>query len=106
MTIGRDLLTKAETVTVAAIEASVPALVEARELIAAFHLMIRRKAEAGLASWIERARALRVEDTDMAIGNLLDHPSWPHRSSAQPDAVSPGIVRRLFVEVAGGARAM
>ena len=60
MTIGRDLLTKAETVTVAAIEASVPNLVEAREIIAEFHLMIRRKAEAGLTPWIERARASLV----------------------------------------------
>jgi transposase len=50
MTIGRDLLTKAETVTVAAIEAGVPTLVEAREIIAEFHLMIRRKAEAGTRS--------------------------------------------------------
>lgn len=43
-----DLLTEAETVTVAAIEAGVPTLVEAREMIAEFHLMIRRKTEAGL----------------------------------------------------------
>jgi transposase len=56
MTIGRDLLTKAETVTVAAIEAGVPTLVEAREIIAEFHLMIRRKAEADLKPWIARAR--------------------------------------------------
>src|SRR6185437_9252623 len=56
MTIGRDVLTKVETVTVAAIEAGVPNLVEAREIIADFHMMIRRKAEAGLAPWIERAR--------------------------------------------------
>lgn len=48
MTIGRDLLTKAETVTVAAIEAGVPTLVEARQIITQFHLMIRRKVEAGL----------------------------------------------------------
>ncbi len=34
MTIGRDTLSKAETVTVAAIEAGVPTLVEAREIIA------------------------------------------------------------------------
>lgn len=60
MTIGRDLLTKAETVTVAAIEAGVPNLVEAREIIAGFHLMVRRKAEAGLNLWIERARASLV----------------------------------------------
>src|SRR5271168_379514 len=57
MTIGRDFLTKAETVTVAAIEAGVPNLVEAREIIAEFHLMIRCKVEAELTLWIERARA-------------------------------------------------
>ena len=56
-TIGRDLLTKAETVTVAAIEAGVPTLVEARQIIADFYLMIRRRAEAGLALWIGRGRA-------------------------------------------------
>ena len=60
MTIDRDLLTKAETVTVAAIEAGVPTLVEAREITAEFHLMIRRKTEAGVIPWIERARASLV----------------------------------------------
>jgi transposase len=44
----------------AAIEAGVPNLVEAREIIAEFHLMIRRKAEARLSLWIERARASLV----------------------------------------------
>jgi transposase len=57
MTIGRDSLTKVETVTVAAIETGVPTLVEAREIIAEFHLMIRRKVEARLTQWMERARA-------------------------------------------------
>jgi transposase len=60
MTICRDLLTKAETVTIAAIEAGVPALVEARDIIAEFHVMIRRKVEGGLTSWIERARTSLV----------------------------------------------
>jgi hypothetical protein len=60
MTIARDLLTKAETVTVAAIEAGIPTLVEAREIIVEFHLMIRRKVEAGLTPWIERAHASLV----------------------------------------------
>jgi transposase len=55
MTIGRDLLTKAETLMVAAIEAGVPTLVEAREIITQFHLMIRRRLETGLTPWIERA---------------------------------------------------
>jgi transposase len=56
LTIGRDTLSKAETVTVAAIEAGIPALVEAREIVGDFHAMIRRKAVAGLTPWIERAR--------------------------------------------------
>jgi len=60
MTIGRDTLSKAESVTVAAIEAGVPTLVEAREIIAEFHMMIRRKAAAELTPWIERARASLV----------------------------------------------
>lgn len=57
MTIGRDLLAKAETIQVAAIEAGVPNLAEAREMITQLHVMIGRKAEAGLTPWIERARA-------------------------------------------------
>ncbi|MEY9423658.1 transposase [Bradyrhizobium barranii subsp. barranii] len=60
MTVGRDTLSKAETVTVAAVEAGVPPLVEAREIIAEFHGMIRRRAAAELSSWIERARASLV----------------------------------------------
>ena len=60
MTIGRDTLSKAETVTVAAIEAGMPTLVEAREIIAEFHMMIRRKTAADLTSWIGRARTSLV----------------------------------------------
>jgi hypothetical protein len=44
MTIGRDRLSKAETVTVAAIESGVELLVEAREILADFQAMIRRRA--------------------------------------------------------------
>ncbi len=57
MTVSRDTLTKAETVTIAAVEAGVPALIEAREIVSAFHLMIRRKADSDLCGWIERGRA-------------------------------------------------
>ncbi len=55
LSIGRDHLTKAETVTVAAIETSVPALNEAREIIDHFHGMIRTRAVAKLDPWIEAA---------------------------------------------------
>jgi transposase len=53
MTTGRDTLAKAETV---AIKNGLPALVQARELIATFHAMIRRKAEPELSQWIARGR--------------------------------------------------
>ncbi len=56
MTVGRDRLTKAETITVAAIETSVELLVEARALMADFQAMIRRKALAELDPSIEHAR--------------------------------------------------
>jgi hypothetical protein len=45
--------------TIAAIEGGVPLLAEARETIAAFHVMVRTKAEAELDAWIERARQSR-----------------------------------------------
>lgn len=55
MTSGRDSLTKAETVTVAAIENGVPALVEAREIVADFHAMVRTKRVEPLSLWLDRA---------------------------------------------------
>lgn len=57
MTIGRDDLSKSETVTVAAIELGVPSLIEARELVVAFQAMIRKKSLADLEPWLERARS-------------------------------------------------
>lgn len=60
MTTGRDTLSKSETVTIALIEGGVPLLVEAREVIAAFHAMIRKKVEADLDPWLERARSSLV----------------------------------------------
>jgi transposase len=69
MTVGRDTLSKAETVTVAAVEVGVPTLVEAREIIAHFHGMIRRRAAAELSSWIERARASLVASFARGVTN-------------------------------------
>jgi transposase len=71
MTNGRDTLSKVDTVTVAAIETGVPALVEAREIIASFHQMLRRKAVAGLVPWIDRARKSLV--ASFANGVAKDH---------------------------------
>lgn len=55
MSMGRDHLTKAEAVTVAAIEQSVPSLVEARTLAEQFQSMIRTRGAADLDAWITQA---------------------------------------------------
>ncbi|MFC2254857.1 hypothetical protein ACETRX_35010 [Labrys portucalensis] len=55
LTIGRDDLSKAETVTVAVIEKGVALLVEARETIGAFQAMIRKKTLADFEPWLEHA---------------------------------------------------
>ena len=57
MTIGPDRLSKAETVTVAAIEAGALMLVEARDLVAAFQSMIRKRSLQELDPWLERAKS-------------------------------------------------
>jgi hypothetical protein len=55
MTTARDNLSKADTVTIAAIEARVPTLVEARMLVESFHAMVRKKLVADLDPWIATA---------------------------------------------------
>lgn len=60
MTLSHDNLSKSETVIVAAIEAGVPLLVEAREIVGAFQAMIRKKALTDLEPWIVRARSSLV----------------------------------------------
>jgi transposase len=57
MGMGRDHLTTADTVTVAAVEAGVPGLADARSLVERFQAMIRTKAATELDAWIEHARA-------------------------------------------------
>lgn len=53
---SRDTLTKAETVTGATVEPCAPALIEAREIVAAFRLLIRRKTKGDLSNWIEQPK--------------------------------------------------
>jgi transposase len=55
MTAARDHLSKAETVTIAAIEQGVPTLVTARSLIADFQSMIRTKTASKLPAWLDNA---------------------------------------------------
>lgn len=79
MTIGRDNLSKADTVTIAAIEIDVPALANARKIIAAFHAMIRRKDAKELPPRIDRARTSLVA-------------SFPNGSRKDQAAVHAAIV--------------
>jgi transposase len=57
MTVARDDLTQSETLLVAAIEAAVPKLTEARDLAERFQSMLRAKAGAELDCWIAAARS-------------------------------------------------
>ena len=70
LSVGRDGLSRSETLTVAAIETGVPLLVEARELIASFQGMIRKRAAAELGAWLARARSSLV--ASFATGIMKD----------------------------------
>ena len=60
LTMDRGGLTKSETVTVAAIEAGTPLLVQARDIVATFQAMIRKRSLGDLAPWLEKARSSLV----------------------------------------------
>lgn len=55
MTLERNNLTKAQTMTVAAIEERLPDLVEARDVVESFHDMLRRKSSGDLEAWMRKA---------------------------------------------------
>jgi transposase len=81
LTISRDTLSKSETITVAAIEDQVPLLVEAREVIDAFHAMVRQKSQPHLDPWLDRARTSLVASfangiikDRAAVGAAIDLP--------------------------------
>src|SRR5208337_4603265 len=57
------------TMTVAAIEAGVPMLVAARDIVDAFQSMLRRKCPAELEPWIEKARTSLVASFANGIAN-------------------------------------
>jgi transposase len=71
MTTARDDLTRAQTLTVAAIEAAVPPLVEAREIVDAFHALIRKKKAAALDGWLAQAEQSLL--APFARGLARDH---------------------------------
>jgi len=68
LTTGRDRLTRAETLTVAAVEEGVPELVEAREVVSAFQTMVRGNEPGRLEGWLRRAEASLVASFARGIG--------------------------------------
>ncbi len=70
MTVSRDQLSRSEAVTVAAIENGVPLLVEAREIVAAFQAIVRKRCLDVLDPWLERARSSLL--VSFANGMLKD----------------------------------
>ena len=96
MTMARDSLSKTQTVTVAAIEAAVPTLVQAREIVEAFHTLIRRKHEAALDGWLDRAAASLL--APFVRGLARDHVAVRAAiSSAWSNAQAEGQINKLKV---------
>ena len=94
MTMARDTLSRTQTVTVAAIEAAVPTLVQAREIVDAFHTLIRRKQEAALDGWLETAAASLL--ASFARGLARDHHAVRAAiSSAWSNAQAEGQINKL-----------
>jgi transposase len=69
MTTARDHLSKADTVTIAAIEEGVPMLVNARKLIDRFHAMIRKRTASDLDPWLAAARDSLVASFASGVSN-------------------------------------
>jgi transposase len=96
LTVGRDHLTKADTVTVTTIEKEVPLLNTAREIIDDFHVMIRTRAVARLDPWIKTASDSLV--TSFARGIMKDRDAV-HAAIIEPwsNGQTEGQVNRLKV---------
>ncbi|MGY3079405.1 transposase [Bradyrhizobium sp. LM6.10] len=69
MTTKRDHLTKAETVTVSAIEQSVPMLADAHALVGRFHAMIRKRVDIELEPWIDESKQSLIGSFANGIAN-------------------------------------
>jgi transposase len=81
MTIAHDALSKADAVTIATIEAAVPALVTARTLFDRFQVMIRQRKAADLRSWLQDVAssllasfASGLQADERAVAAALDEP--------------------------------
>ena len=96
MTTARDALSRTQTVMVAAIEAAVPTLVQAREVVDAFYMLIRRKQEATLDGWLDMASVSLL--APFARGLARDHLAvCAAISTAWSNAQAEGQINKLKV---------
>lgn len=79
MTVARDQLSRADAVTIATIEAAVPALVTARDLFDRFQAMVRQRRSADLHPWLHDAAsgplasfAIGLQADESAVAALVD----------------------------------
>ena len=94
MAMERDTLSRTQTVTVAIIEAAVPTLVKARQVVDAFHTLIRRKQESAFDGWLETAAASLL--ASFARGLARDHHAVRAAiSSAWSNAQAEGQINKL-----------
>ena len=69
MLADRDRLSRAEAVTVAAVETAVPALLAARNLVERFHCMLRARTPAALSAWISDTKDSLLASFGRGIAN-------------------------------------
>ncbi|MET4387526.1 transposase [Bradyrhizobium sp. F1.4.3] len=81
LTTKRDHLSKAETVTVAAIEQSVPMLADAHALVGRFHAMIRNRVEIELEPWIDESKRSLIGSF---ANGIAKHKGAVHAAITQP----------------------
>ena len=79
MTVKRDHMNKADSVSVAAIQAGVPSLVEAHALIERFHAMIRKKEADQLDPWIAEASGSLVSSFATGVASPSRGPMFRSR---------------------------
>ena len=96
MTTARDHLSNTDTVMIAAIEAGVPMLVDARRLIDQFHAMVRKQIASDLDPWLVAARQSLVASFASGVSN--DRASV-HAAMVQPwsNGQTEGQINKLKI---------
>ena len=95
MTMAHDSLSHTQTVMVAIIETAVPTLVQARDLVARFQTLIRRKQEAALDDWLTMAAVSLL--ASFARGLARDHLAVRNAISSASNAQAEGQINKLKV---------